>query len=71
MIKMTNTPVDPNSKVKQQVIHRERVGDEIILVRIYYLKLIWYVQRLVIASDSYCQFVILLNEPTDKSTAYL
>lgn len=31
MIKMTNTPVDPNSKVKQQVIHRERVGDEIIL----------------------------------------
>lgn len=35
MIKMTNTPVDPKSKVKQQVIHRERVGDEIILVRIY------------------------------------
>lgn len=35
MIKMTNTPVDPNSKVKQQVIHRERVDDEIILVRTY------------------------------------
>lgn len=35
MIKMTNTPVDPKSKVKQQAIHRERVGDEIILVRFY------------------------------------
>ncbi|XP_048768573.2 fatty acid-binding protein homolog 6-like [Ostrea edulis] len=31
MIKMTNTPVDPKSKVKEQIIHRERIGDEMVL----------------------------------------
>ncbi|XP_062579714.1 myelin P2 protein-like [Saccostrea cucullata] len=31
VLKMINTPVDPKSKIKEQIVHRERVGDEIVL----------------------------------------
>ncbi|XP_062588342.1 fatty acid-binding protein homolog 1-like [Saccostrea cucullata] len=31
VLKMINTPVDPTSKIKEQIVHKERVGDEIVL----------------------------------------